>query len=294
MPLVSVVIPCFRAAATLPRAVASLQAQRLTDWEALVVSDDGSDYRPLLAADSRLVFLSSGGIGSGAPAARNAGLAAAQGALIAPLDADDLWLPERLARLVPPALAAGAAFDDVAVVDDADGRLLRRLFARDDDFLLDAAGFLATAVPLMPVARRDCFPGWDPAIELCDDVALNLRLFDRLPRISVVAAALHEYRVRAGSICHAADSAERAERGYATLLARLERDRYGLADAALAALATRALLAKRDRNRAFRAARDAGLVQNFQEFVANGAVPRAAAGAMKAAAASGGQGRGDR
>jgi len=274
MPLVSVIIPCFRAADTLARAVDSLRAQTLPDWEALIVSDDGGDYRPLLAADPRLTFLSTGRVGAGAPAARNVGLAAAQGELVAPLDADDLWLPARLARLAPLALAAGAAFDDVRVVEEASGRTLQLLFGRAADFTLDAAGFLQTSVPLMPVARRRLVEGWDAAVELCDDVAFNLRLFDRVPAIPVTAEALHEYRVRSGSICHAADSAQRAERGYATLLARLAADGYGLRDPQLVRLATAAIGAKQALNRAFAAAQAAGEAASFQDFIA-----RRAAGA---------------
>ena len=267
-PLVSVVIPCFRAADTLARAVDSLRAQTLGDWEALVVSDDGQDYRPLLAPDPRLVFLSTGRVGAGAPAARNVGLAAARGQLVAPLDADDLYLPRRLERLAPLALAAGAAFDDVRVVEEESGRTLQLLFGRAQDFTLDAAGFFQTSVPLMPLFRRALSPGWDAAVELCDDVAFNLRLLDRVPAIPVTAEALHEYRVRPGSICHAEDSAARAERGYATLLARLAADGYGLRDPALVRLATRAIGAKQALNRAFAAAQAAGAVATFQEFIA--------------------------
>lgn len=274
MPLVSVIIPCYRAADTLGRAVDSLRAQTLTDWEALIVSDDGADYRPHAPADPRLVFLSTGRVGAGAPAARNVGLAAARGTLVAPLDADDLYRPRRLERLAPLALAAGAAFDDVAVVDEASGATLQRLFGRATDFLLDAEGFFRTSVPLMPLFRRDLGVAWDPAVELCDDVALNLRLLGRVPAIPVAHEALHEYRVREGSICHADDSAERAERGYATLLARLSADGYGLGDPGLVALAIRAIGAKQALNRAFAAARARGEVATFQEFVARGAALR--------------------
>lgn len=270
-PLVSVVVPAYRAEATLARAVESLRAQTLTDWEALIVSDDGRDYRPLLPADPRLRFLSTGRVGAGAPAARNLALAAASGRLVAPLDADDLYRPERLERLAPPALEAGAAFDDVLVVEEAGGRPLSRLFGRTGDFALDAAGFLRTSVPLMAVARREGLAPWDPEIELCDDVAFNLRLFARAGgALPVVAEALHEYRVRAGSICHAEDSAERAERGYTRLLERLAMDGYGLGDPALEAEATRAIEAKRRLNRAFAEARAAGRVATFQDFVAQG------------------------
>ena len=270
-PLVSVVVPAYRAEATLARAVESLRAQTLADWEALIVSDDGRDYRPLLPADPRLRFLSTGRSGAGAPAARNVALAAARGLLVAPLHADDLYLPRRLARLAPPALEAGAPFDDLLVAGEASGRTLSRPFGRERDFLLAAADFLRTSVPLMAVARRDGLAPWDPEIELCDDVAFNLRLFARAGgALPVIAEPLHEYRVRAGSICHADDSAERAERGYTRLLERLAADGYGLGDPALESEAAAAIAAKRRLNRAFAAARAAGRVETFQDFVAQG------------------------
>lgn len=277
MPLVSVIVPAFRAESTLARAIDSLRAQSLTDWEVLIVSDDGRDYRALLDPDPRLVFLSTGKVGGGAPAARNVGLAAARGVLVAPLDADDLYYPERLARLTPLALEAGAAFDEVRVVEETSGRTLSHLFGRPADFRLGAAAFLRTSVPLMAVARRAGLAPWDPEIELCDDVAFNLRLFDRLGSLPVVAEALREYRVRPGSICHGEDSAARAERGYERLLARLETDGYGLADPALVAEARRAIAAKRALNRAYAEDRAAGRVADFQDFVAKGFAARGSA-----------------
>src|SRR5437764_9122266 len=115
-PLVSVIIPAYRAAGTIGRAVRSLLAQSEEDWEAIIIADDGADYAALLAddglSDARLRFCSSGREAGGAPAARNIGLAAARGRLVTPLDADDLFAAERLARLAPLALAAGAVIDN--------------------------------------------------------------------------------------------------------------------------------------------------------------------------------------
>ena len=66
----------------------------------------------------------------------------------------------------------------------------------------------------MPVARRSLIEGWDPEIELIEDVTFNLKLFDRLSLIPTIAEPLHDYRVRQGSICHSDQSAEIADRGY--------------------------------------------------------------------------------
>jgi glycosyltransferase involved in cell wall biosynthesis len=272
MPLVSVIVPAFRAEATLVRAVTSLVAQSLADWEALIVADDGQDYRALLDAagclDPRLRFLESGGRASGPAAARNAALPRAEGAFLAPLDADDLYHPRRLERLVPLARQAGAAFDNVNVVEDESGRLLQVLFAAERDFTLDGIAFLDTSVPLLPLWRRELALAWDPAIELCDDVAFNLRLLDRLGAVPVTAEPLHEYRVRQGSVCHSPQSAERAERGYRSMLRRLEIDGYGLNDAALVVAAQAAFERKRELNQAFAAAHAAGRVASFQDFLA--------------------------
>jgi len=272
VPLVSVIIPAYRAEATIGRAVRSLLGQTMADWQGIVVSDDRVDYRAVLAAagivDRRLVFVATGGVGSGAAAARNVGLRAAAGALIAPLDADDTYAPTRLAAMAPRALEAGAAFDNVRVVDDASERVLFTLFESDRDFELDARSFLDACVPLMPVARRGLIEGWDPEIALCDDVMLSLRLFDRTAAIPIMAAPLHDYRVRVGSICHSDDSAEVAERSYNVLLRRLADHGHGLQDPALVALATAGITAKRDLNRAFATAQKAGDVRTFQEFIA--------------------------
>lgn len=271
MPLVSVIVAAYRAEATLPRALRSLLAQSLPDWEALIVADDGADYQALLKAeglgDPRLRFLSSGAVGSGPAAVRNVGLAAAQSRFVTPLDADDRYLPQRLQRLVPLAARAGAAFDNVRVVDDTSGSTLQVLFDRARDFALDGTAFLATSVPLMPLWRRDLGLAWDSAIELCDDVALNLRLLDRVGPVPVTAEPLREYHVRDGSICHSPQSAERAERGYCALLERLEGDGYGLADAGLAAAAARAIGRKRALNQAFAEALAAGRTTSFQDFL---------------------------
>jgi succinoglycan biosynthesis protein ExoO len=271
-PLVSIIIPAYRAAATIGRAVRSLLAQSEADWEAVIVADDGADYATLLATDGlsepRLRFLSSGRE-AGAPAARNIGLAAARGRLVTPLDADDLFAPERLARLAPLALAAGAVIDNVRVVDDDSGASLGTAFPIDlPDARLDADRFLAGSTPLKPLVRRSLFPGWDEALRLCDDVVVNLRLFDRLGDVALVATPLQEYRVRRQSICHSPDAAARAERDYGYILDRLAADGYGLTDPALRRAATAAFTRKRDLNRAFDAAYRAGRAANFQEFVA--------------------------
>ncbi len=94
-PLISVVIPCYNQARFLPEAVASLAAQNFTDMEVIIVndgsSDDTSGVALALAArhpELRIRLLEQENMGPSS--ARNAGINAAQGAWILPLDSDDL------------------------------------------------------------------------------------------------------------------------------------------------------------------------------------------------------------
>jgi glycosyltransferase involved in cell wall biosynthesis len=99
MPLVSVVIPVFNSAPLIGSALRSVFSQTFTDFEVVVVDDGSEDHRELNAALSewagRIHCIRQA---NGGPArARNTGIAQARGQFIAFLDADDEWLPEKLA-----------------------------------------------------------------------------------------------------------------------------------------------------------------------------------------------------
>ena len=100
MPEVTVVIPAYNAASTIGAALDSVFTQTFTDLEVIVV-DDGSadDLEGALAPwRQRIAVVRQENRGPGA--ARNAAVARASGRLVAFLDADDEWLPEKLARQV--------------------------------------------------------------------------------------------------------------------------------------------------------------------------------------------------
>lgn len=270
---VSVIIPAYRAEPFISRAVRSLLAQSWTEWEGLIVADDGVDYRDLLKAegltDSRLRFVDTGRIGGGAPATRNIGLRAASLPLVATLDADDLWAPERLSVLAPLALKHGAAADNVAVVRERDGLPLSTLFPAGEGIgQLSADRFLGTSVPMFFVLLRDVCPDWPEDVAFCDDVVFNVLVLDRLGTIPLAWTPLYEYRQREGSITCAADAGTRAEACYRHVLSRLAGDGFGIRDEPLRRRFAAALEAKRALNAAYEAARAAGRCANFQEFLA--------------------------
>ena len=93
---VSIIIPCYKAAATLRRAVASALTDAPSDIEILLVDDGSPDDTgalcdELAAADPRITPLHRENGGAGA--ARNTGLDAASGEWVLFLDADDALLP---------------------------------------------------------------------------------------------------------------------------------------------------------------------------------------------------------
>lgn len=96
--MISVVIPCYNAAAFLPETIQSVLAQTLLPCEVLVVDDGSSDRSAEVAA-------SFGGIvrvirqqNAGECAARNRGLEESRGDWVAFLDADDIWEPTKLEK----------------------------------------------------------------------------------------------------------------------------------------------------------------------------------------------------
>ena len=114
MPRVSVIVPTFNNGSLLAETLDSALGQTCTDCE-LIVVDDGStdDTATIVQRDypiARYIFQPN----RGPAAARNAGVASAQGEFIAFCDHDDLWNPEHLQTL----LDGFAADPEVALVFD--------------------------------------------------------------------------------------------------------------------------------------------------------------------------------
>ena len=98
-PLWSVIVPVFNAGEYLDRAIASVRAQTLADFELILVDDGSTDDavdRARSIQDPRLCVLRQSHLS--APVAMNRGLSAASGEYLAFLDADDFWAPDKLER----------------------------------------------------------------------------------------------------------------------------------------------------------------------------------------------------
>jgi len=96
LPLVSVIMPAYNAENFIRRAVDSVFSQTYKNYE-LIVVDDGSDDLTkdiLNEYGNKLIYIYQNN--AGASAARNKGINRSKGELIAFLDSDDLWYPEKI------------------------------------------------------------------------------------------------------------------------------------------------------------------------------------------------------
>jgi glycosyltransferase involved in cell wall biosynthesis len=101
MPKVSVIIPTYNSEKFLDRTIKSVINQTYTDWELILVDDCSKDKTPEIIKDWERKDQRIKGIlldkNSGGPAhPKNVGIQRAKGELIAFLDHDDEWLPEKL------------------------------------------------------------------------------------------------------------------------------------------------------------------------------------------------------
>jgi glycosyltransferase involved in cell wall biosynthesis len=100
-PLISVVVPAFNAAQTIRETLHSISVQTYRKLEVIVVDDGSTDDTATLVRNHarndprfRVISQANGGVAS----ARNAGVRASSGELIAFIDADDLWHPSKIEK----------------------------------------------------------------------------------------------------------------------------------------------------------------------------------------------------
>jgi hypothetical protein len=108
--IVSVIIPAFNAQRTLDSTLRSVRGQTYRNLEIVVIDDGSVDdtaeiSRRHAAEDQRIRLISIQN--SGVANARNAGIAATRGAFIAPIDADDLWHPDKITYQMRAIIEAG-------------------------------------------------------------------------------------------------------------------------------------------------------------------------------------------
>jgi teichuronic acid biosynthesis glycosyltransferase TuaG len=176
--LVSIITPAYNCARFLEETVKSVQAQTHANWEMIVVDDCSKDdtravLERLAAADGRIRPILQP-VNGGPAKARNTALAAARGPMVAFLDSDDCWLPDKLEKQLAFLRGCGSGFTFTEFrrinADGSEVGKLRRVPSRLTYHQLLKNTAIATSTVLidravtgdfrMPKAYYDDFTAW--------------------------------------------------------------------------------------------------------------------------------------
>jgi glycosyltransferase involved in cell wall biosynthesis len=188
-PLVSVILPTHNRSGLLVRAIRSVLGQTYANLELIVVDDASTDDTADVVqsfGDARLRYLRLDR-NSRAAAARNVGIRAARGELLAFQDDDDEWLPQKLERQVAAMAKAPA---DVGLIlcsfrrvdESGESRFGSHAWERNLDFALCPSynDFSLISTPNWLLKREVLTRAglFDERLKSLDDWELALRIFD--------------------------------------------------------------------------------------------------------------------
>jgi cellulose synthase/poly-beta-1,6-N-acetylglucosamine synthase-like glycosyltransferase len=231
LPLVTVIIPAYRAAHSIGETLDSVLAQTFPNFEIIVVNDGSPDRTDLESAlqpyRDRLIYLSQEN--QGPAGARNTGIQAAHGEYIALLDADDVWEPEHLAAQLE--VLADRSIDmvyaDARIIGDTPGqsRTVMELCPSEGEVTFESLVMRTCTVHIcVSVVRRRILLDaglFDTAFRGTEDIDMWLRIVRRGGRIVYQRRVLGRYRRQAGSL--SSDRVRMIE-GFLAVLAKAARD----------------------------------------------------------------------
>jgi glycosyltransferase involved in cell wall biosynthesis len=211
MPAVSILTAAYNAAAFIERTIDTVLQQTCRDFEWIVVDDGSTDRTAELVAgvaDSRVRLIRRAN--GGPSAARNTGLEVVTADLVALLDHDDIWAPNRLERLLEvfDDGAVGIASSNMLVGDPAAPEQARTILDNPscpDPDLADAAmwiqgcGFSASTAVIRTDLLRS-HGGWREDLWYAQDWELALRLWLRGVRVVMLPEQLGWTVMREGQL----------------------------------------------------------------------------------------------
>jgi O-antigen/teichoic acid export membrane protein/glycosyltransferase involved in cell wall biosynthesis len=223
-PAVSVIVTTYNYGHYLAGALISVLRQTLADWEVIIIDDGSTDdtaavVEPFLA-DPRVQYLRIEHAGQSA--AKNVGLRRARAPLVAFLDADDLWLPDKLERQVAlfradPTL--GVVYTRRLLIDEQGRELIFRESKLHRGIVLEAMfrdNFVCFSSAMVRSSVFDAVGLFDESLTLAIDYDLWLRVA-RQYRFDYVAEPLVKYRTGHANL------SRRAEERLLTALGIMER-----------------------------------------------------------------------
>lgn len=214
-PLVSIIVPAFNAEKFIARTLDSIIRQTHQNLEILVVDDGSTDrtadiVNEFIEKDTRIYLLQK--TNSGVADARNLGIQHSQGDYIAPIDADDIWMPEFVEKQVKLILDSPATIGmtyawsfDIDEDDKLTGGFHVSWWKGDVYLPFICRNFIGNASAAL--IRRSCFEavgGYNSSLreqnaQGCEDLDLYLRIAAKY-QVSLVPEFLVGYRQLRGSM----------------------------------------------------------------------------------------------
>ena len=179
-PLVSVIMNCLNCAAFVKKALDSIYEQTYPHWEIVFWDNASSDHTAEIVRqyDERLrYFRGPNTVPLGE--ARNLALSEAKGELIAFLDTDDLWLPEKLARQAPlfKDPSVGLVYSDYYQADLDSGRRVQRFTGvRQPEGRVFEKFLIQSPLNMQTVMVRKTDRTFDTSLEVAEEYDYFLRL----------------------------------------------------------------------------------------------------------------------
>jgi glycosyltransferase involved in cell wall biosynthesis len=212
MPTVDIIIPAYNASHYLPIAIESVISQTFEDWQILLVDDGSTDNTAEVVAPfldrlgSKIKYIKQAN--RGLPAARNTAIRTSTAEFLALLDADDMWLPCRLAesvKVLRERPQAGLVYGLITGIDhknqpgitwlgnlgDADGYIAQQIYMRKVELPCPTITFRRTCVDEVGL--------FDETMRATEDRDLWLRIALRY-EVAFVPKILAYYRLSPNSM----------------------------------------------------------------------------------------------
>lgn len=202
-PMVSVIIPTYKRSNMLPRAISSVLSQTYSNIQVVVVDDNNPDteYRKntealmeQYASDERIKYVKHSKNANGS-VARNTGIKSSDGEIVAFLDDDDFFYPEKIEKQTAY-LLQHPQFRAVYCGWDRDGKVVIPYDEGDLSYnILSGDHIILTNVIMMWKEDALACGGWDETFMRHQEAAFLLRYFRNGGTIGVVPEVLVEFDV---------------------------------------------------------------------------------------------------
>ena len=204
--LVSIIMPTYNCGKFIGRTIESVQAQTYSNWEIVIVDDCSTDETKAFVEeyakkDARIKYHALEK-NSGAAVARTTAMKLAEGAYMAFLDSDDIWMPEKLEKQLAFMQENGYAFTCTAYeqIDEQDkplGKVIKTIEKTSyNRLLLDCP--VGNSTVMYDVEKMGKFEV--PDIRKRNDDALWLQMLKKEKYIWGMPDVLMRYRIRSNSI----------------------------------------------------------------------------------------------